>query len=146
MFESVERRNSFVRVESEQFGDKILGLCAHLGPLWLVDGVLSREHGLYYLLISAAVERRVPAEQNIKNDTAAPKIALLIVALFQNFGRNIIRRAILLAHLLLRIKHARCTKVDNGDSWVLALLIEEQILRLQVTMHDVARMAVVNGR
>jgi hypothetical protein len=49
-----------------------------------------------------------------------------------------------LVHLFLWIKHARSSKVDNSNARVLALFVKEKILWLQITMDDVAGMAVVN--
>lgn len=144
VLEGIESRNSFFGVESQELCDEVFGFGGNIGPLWLVDGVLAREHGLNYLLVSAAVEGRVAAKQDVEDDTAAPKIALLVVTFFQNFGRDVVRGAILLTHLFIRVKHARSAKVNNGDAWILALFVKKKVLWFQIAMHDVARVAVVN--
>jgi len=113
-------------------------------PLGLVQGEFTFEHGLDDVLVAGTVEGRVATEKDIQDDAAAPQIAHVIVAFLKHLGSYIIWRSVLLIHLLAAFVHTRCAKVNDGDSWMLAILVQEKILGLQVSMDDFATVAVVD--
>ena len=112
-------------------------------PFWLVECVLALEHGFNNFFVGLAIEWRVAAEQDVEDDTAAPKIALLVVALAEDLRRNVVGRPVLLGHLLARDEGSGRAEVDNSNACLISRPVEKQVFRLQVAMHDILTMAVV---
>ena len=96
------------------------------------------------VFVASTVEGRVTAEEDVEDNAATPQIAHVVVAFLKHFGGYVVWRPVLLIHFLAAFVHSRRAKVNDGDSWILAILIEEQILRLQVSVHDVAAVTVVD--
>jgi len=77
----------------DQFLDQILGLAAHVVPLFAIEVELALADHLEDLLVVVAVEGWIPTEQNVKDAACRPHIATHIVVTSQNFGRNIVGRS-----------------------------------------------------
>lgn len=145
MLQRLERRDAvFTRVD-EQLGDQVLGLLADVLPLGLIEGVLPLQHGLNDLLVRLPVEGWVPAEQDVKDHAARPEVALLVVALLQHFRGDVVRRAKFLCHFPSRDELPGGPKVNDGDTGVFAVFVEEEVLGLKVSVDNVAAVAVVDG-
>jgi hypothetical protein len=69
----------------------------------------------------------------------------MIILLLQNLWSNIIRSPKPLLHLPPGIKHPRRPKINNFDWGVLVLGLIQNILGLEVSMHDVLAMAIVDS-
>ena len=97
------------------------------------------------LFVSLAVEGRIPAQQNVQDHATTPQVALVVIAALQHFRCNVIRRSILLCHLHTWCKRTSCAKVNDGDSCLLSRSIKEQVLRLEISVHDIPCVTVVDG-
>lgn len=74
---------------------------------------MSSFNGLYNEFIARSIEGRVSTEQNVKNDAAAPKIALLIIAFLQHFRRNVVGCSELLREFLAWLYERGGSKVND---------------------------------
>ena len=69
----------------------------------------------------------------------------MVIAFFRHLRSNIVWSTILLTHFLTRLIYARRSKIDDRNSRVFPILIEEQILWLQVSVHNIALVTIING-
>ena len=115
-------------------------------PFRLIQCVLTCEYGLNNFFIGLAIEWRVAAQQDVQDDTAAPKIALLVIALLENLRSDVVRRAVLLDHLLAWSVRSGSAEVDNSNACLIARPIEKKIFWFQVSMHYVTTVAIVYRR
>lgn len=144
--EGIQGADSVVWVELKQLADQILGVSAHTVPLWLVKGVLARKHRLNDFLVVLPVKRWVSAEQDIQDHSATPKVTLVIIVLLENFRGDVVRSTVLLRHFLAWNVRSRRSEIDNGDARLVAGAVKEQILGLEISVNNVATVAVVDRR
>ena len=143
MLESINGSQTFVSVEGHKLGDQILGFSTDIAPN------LAAERPGAFLdlaqdLLVTSVERRGTAKHDVQHDTDTPHIALFSVFTIKNLGGDVIRCAIHLMHNVgptFSVVMMRRAKVDDLDR-SLVLNIDENILRLQITMGNVLTMAV----
>ena len=115
-------------------------------PLFFVRRKLTQLDTLDNLCLVRPVERRITAQKNVQDDADTPQVTLLVVIVVEHLRSNVVWRAVLLLHLLAGIEHARRAEVDDGDLWIVLVFIHEQVLRLEVSMHNLPLMAIVDGR
>ena len=113
------------------------------------DAVIEAEralaHLLHNILIGLSIERRHSREKNISDDTTGPDVALLVVVLVEDLGGDVVRSAELLVEVTVGVVDEGRAEVDDLDLIELFVLLEQDVLRLQVTMHDVCLVAVVDA-
>jgi len=80
----------------------------------------------------------------VKDDPDAPHVTLFVVLLLQDLRRNVGRRAKPLAHHLVLLKHSREPEVNHFDLVDAILHLEENVLRLEVSMHNALVVKVVH--
>ena len=97
-------------------------------------------------MIRLAIERRQSREEDVCDDSAGPNVTLLVVVLVENLRGDIVRSAKFLVKGSLWVVNKRGSKVNDLDLVELLVLLEEDILRLEITMHDVGLVAVVDAR
>jgi len=68
------------------------------------------------LLVIVAIERWVPAKQNVKNNSATPNITLGVILTIEDIRRNIIRSAKPCFELLVWFELHRCSKINHLHS------------------------------
>ena len=96
-------------------------------------------------MIGLSIERRHSRENNICDDTSGPDVALLVVVLVEDLGSDVVRSTELLVEVTAGVVDKGGTEVDDLNLVELFVLLEQDILRLQVTMHDVGLVAVVDA-
>ena len=147
MGQNFVRGKSLIWVFDKQSSDDIFGLVADRLPHWCVEVEvdvldLFKQHEV--ILIE---EGWCSAQQDVEHNTYTPQITTLIVReLLQNFRRHIARRAAGRLSELFFLDGSSQTKIRNLDycgSWILCRV--KQVLRLDVTMHNAQRMAVLYG-
>ena len=102
-------------------------------------------HLLHDILIGLSVEGRHSREKNVSNDTSGPDIALAVVVLVEDLGGDVVRSAELLVEVTVGVVDEGGAEVDDLDRVELFVLLEQDVLRLQITMHDVGLVAVVDA-
>jgi hypothetical protein len=122
-----------------------LGVLADSLPDTVLERELSLANALHDLLIGLTVEGRHTGQQDVSNDTCRPDIALLIVVFVEHLGSDVVWRAELLVKISVRVVDERGAEVDDLDLIKLLVLLEENILRLEVSVDDVVLMAVVDA-
>ncbi|GIX65410.1 ABC transporter ATP-binding protein, putative [Babesia caballi] len=133
------------RVEGDHATDEVLGALRDLAPLRHVEGELARLHLLDDRRLVRAVEGREAAQQNVQDHADGPDVALVVVHALEHLGRNVVRRADLLLHLGVDVAVRREAKVNDPDVGVDGLGLEQQVLRLEVAVHDVLPVHVVDA-
>jgi len=95
------------------------------------------------LLVVGPVERRVSAEEDVEDDACAPDVALFIVLLPQNFRSYVVRSSELLLEEDPCSEFGGCAEVDDLDFRILVVLVKQEVLGLEVPVHDVLAVDVV---
>lgn len=96
-----------------------------------------------------AIEWRPSTKQNVQDHSDAPYVAPFIVVWRENLGCNIVccaeslRKLYSLAGLVLKM--GRCAKVYDFYS-VVVFWIKQQILWLDISVHNVIAVTIGNGR
>jgi hypothetical protein len=96
------------------------------------------------------------AKQYIEYDTARPNIAFFIVAFFQYFRRDIVGLMIgcrkkyqnssnFLIHLVVRVENSTGPEVNDLDCCSRLTGLEEHVFGLEVSVHDIIRVAITDG-
>ena len=92
------------------------------------------KHIIYYIFSLFATKRWFSAKHDEHDNTHGPYIALCCVAALQNFRGNIIGCSIRLVHHLIRIYFLCQAKVNQFYMAVIVLFIQQEVLRLDITM------------
>ena len=129
----------------EQARDKVLAILRNRLPDAVVEVVGALTHLLHDVLVGLTIERWHAREENVSNDATGPDIALLVVVLVEDFRCDIIRRAELLVEVAVWIVDEGRAEINDLDLVVLLVLLEQDILGLQITMHNVPLVAVVDA-
>lgn len=124
--------------------DQVLRLLADLPPLRALQGEVPLPNIVEDLVVSLAVEGGTAAEQNVEDDPDAPDVALLAVGALEYFGGDVVGGAVLLREDYALDKLLAGAEVDDLDH-VSVLGVHQDILRLEVRVHDALRVAVGNG-
>jgi len=127
-------------------GDEIFTLLGYVVPDGVGEGELADLDFLHDLLIGRTVEGRHTREDDVGDDTARPNIALGSVVLGQNLGGDVVRSTQLLIENRILTEGNRGTEVDDLNLIKLLVLLEQDIFRLKITMHDVVGVTIVNAR
>ena len=141
----LSRRSLFSSVR-EEGADEALGVVRDLLPSAVLEGESTLTDLLHDLLVGLTVEGRHAGEENKSDDAARPDIALVVIVLVKNLRGDVVGRAELLVEVAVRVVHERGTEVDDLDLIELLVSLEQDVLRLQVTMDDVGLVAVVDAR
>ena len=144
VYESFCGRDSLVLL-AEHSGDQVLYLVRDLRPLWVIKVELTDLDLLNNLLIRASIEGRPSTEQDVENDSDGPNVTLFAVGTLDNLRSHVVRGSKHSMHGVLVIDSPGGAKIDELDNGVL-LVLEVNILRLYVPMHDRLLVQVVHGR
>lgn len=82
-----------VGVVCEQLGDQVLRLGGDVLPAGFREGVLANAHLFHNLLVAVAVEGGHSRKDDVQDDSARPDVALLVIFLIEDLGRDVVRRA-----------------------------------------------------
>ena len=69
----------------------------------------------------------------------------MVVVLVEDLGSDVVRSAELLVEVAVGVVDEGGAEVDDLDLVELFVLLEQDVLRLQVTMHDISLVAVVDA-
>lgn len=125
--------------------NEVLSLIRNLLPLRSLHRELSLLDALHDCLVSWAIKGRLAREKDVQDHTNAPDIALLAVGAHDDLRGNIVGSAEDAVHGVLVIDPARGAEVNKFDDCVF-LVLEVDILRLDVTVHDAVLVQVVDCR
>ena len=145
MLQGLAGRDALVRVLLEQLLHQVLRGLRDVLPLAITELILAA-HVLIKNLVGAVASKQRPArEHNVKDHTDTEDVSLAIVALLlQQLGCHIPRAATPQVQLLRAVfKHRGQAKIGNLQVPIVLLRRQQQILRLQVAMHDVASVEVL---
>ena len=144
VLEGISRRDA-VFFFAEDAGDKVLSLGADLVPAGAFERVLADLDLVNDLFVCLAVEGRFAREEDVQDDADAPDVALLTVGAMDDFRCHVVRCAENAVHRVLVVDAPGRSEVDQFDDRVL-LILEVNVLRLDVAVHDRVLVQVVHGR
>lgn len=125
--------------------DQVLGFFRNFSPPITFEAVFANADSLYDCLVSLPIERRLTTQQDVKDDTNTPHVALFTVGALDDLRCNIVRGTKDTVHSMLVIDSTRCSKVNQLDNCVL-LVLKVDVLRLDITVHNTVLMQVVDSR
>ena len=143
--QGLSRAGSLLRVVGQQGTDEILAVLRDGLPDAVVKVELAFAHLFHDVLIRLAIEWRHSREKNVRDDSSGPNIALVVVILVEDLRGDVVRRAELLVEVAVRVVDERGAEVDDLNLVELLVLLKQDILWLQVTMHNVSLVAVVDA-
>mmetsp|Transcript_117742 Transcript_117742/g.379969 ORF Transcript_117742/g.379969 Transcript_117742/m.379969 type:complete len:299 (+) Transcript_117742:555-1451(+) len=134
-------REAGAGVDVQQALRETASLLGDAPPLPRLQRVLSGGDVAYHHAVGAR-EGHVATEEYEVDDTQAPEVALACVALLQHLGRNVGDRA--KAAFYFRECIAPLAEAEvNQLQELAALLVEEKVFQLQVSVHDAVAVEVV---
>lgn len=145
MLKRVCGRRALITRVGEQGGDKVLAILRDRRPDTVVEVVRALADLLHDVLVGLAVERWLARQKNVCDDATGPDVALLVVVLVEDFRCDIVRRAKLLVEVAVGIVDEGRAEINDLDLVVLLVLLEQDILRFQIAVHDVPLVAVVDA-
>mmetsp|Transcript_36408 Transcript_36408/g.59846 ORF Transcript_36408/g.59846 Transcript_36408/m.59846 type:complete len:436 (-) Transcript_36408:69-1376(-) len=147
---------AILHFELEQLANQVAHLLRHrdvVGEPWPKAVLLRRAHAsdeaaldlfvdrlplVLAVFLRVDVEGRVAVEHHEQDHAHRPDVARVVVLLVaDDLGRSVVRRAAEVRQVLQARQHLAHAEVDDLDGRVLALVEEEDVVRLQVAVHDV---------
>lgn len=113
MLQGIFGTNSLIWIKLQQLIYKVNCFGCDALPFFIVRTVLTFLHIFYYLFIICSVEWRIATQQYVEDYAYAPEVTFFIVGIIEDLGRDIVWCAVLLLHLLTRVKDARGSEVNN---------------------------------
>ena len=143
--EGVPGRDALVWVLHQQLLHQVLRRHRDVLPLTVTELVLTLHVLIQNLVWAVAFEKRPARQNDVKDDSNAEYVRLAVVALLlEELGGDVARTAAAQVELLgVVFDHGGQAEVGNFQIPVVLLRGEEQVLRLQVPMHDVLGMQVL---
>lgn len=132
-------------VVSQQLGNEIFGVRADGGPNGGLEVKFTGANGGHDLGVGAAIKWRDAGQNDISHDTEGPDVALLAVVVVQHLGRNVVGSTDSLLLLLAGLKLHGSTEVNNLDLVELLGGLKQDILGLEISVHNVEAMAVADA-
>uniref|UniRef100_A0A7C9ES81 Uncharacterized protein n=1 Tax=Opuntia streptacantha TaxID=393608 RepID=A0A7C9ES81_OPUST len=98
------------------------------------------QYSIKYPLLRFCPEGRHTTQENVQHDSSTPNVNLLPVPPTQYLRSNIIRTAYYVPIDFTFLNKHRQTKISGLKEGILILAREQEILRLQIPMHDTHKM------
>ena len=120
----------------EKLGNEVFGLFRYSSPVfeWKVDVCVS------YLpeddLLSLIVKWRVPTQEQVGDDTHTPYVTVEGVLSIEHLWSHVVRRTNSSLEVTVKVLELGKTEVNQLDLSVLVLVLEQEVLRLYISMHD----------
>ena len=132
-------------VVGQQGADEAFAVLRDGLPDAVIKVELALAHLFHDILVGLSIEGRHAGEKNIRDHTRGPDVALMVVVLVEDLRSDVIGSTELLVEVTVGVVHQGGTEIDDLDLVELFVLLKQDILRLQVAMHDVGLMAVVDA-
>mmetsp|Transcript_60321 Transcript_60321/g.136358 ORF Transcript_60321/g.136358 Transcript_60321/m.136358 type:complete len:207 (-) Transcript_60321:330-950(-) len=130
-----------VRVCVEHLRDEVFAVAGDVAPVLVVEDELplfDDPEELLAVFRVLGLKRRVPPEQNVRDDAGAPDVALEVVQLvLDDLRGHVVRRP---AHLVevFAVTFGGEAEVREHDTRVAVLVAQQEVLGLQVAMGDLS--------
>lgn len=145
MVQTLGGTRSLVGVLGEQLGDEVLALLGNVVPYGVGEGEFADLNLLHNFLVSRSIEGRHTRKDDIDKDTTRPNVAFRTVILGQNFRSDVVRSTQLFVLALGLREGDGGAEVDDLDLVEFFVLFEQDVFRLQITMHDSIGVTVVDA-
>ena len=128
---------SVLYINGQQTGNEIFSILRNALPDWWGEVEITLLDSSHDLVITAAIEWWNTGQDDIAHNTGGPNIAFFAVFMSKDLWCNIIWSTNSLRELLTWFKLLSSTKIDDFDLVVFLICFQENILGLQITMHNV---------
>lgn len=146
MLQRLTGRNTLLWIFEKHFLDNVFGFVRYLIPIFGREVNFRLFIGNQYFIYLVAPKRRPATEQHVEDDSSTENINLLIIAnVFEQFGPHVARRATSQLQELPILDEGGQSKVSNPEIVIVRLRSKDQILRLQISVHDIVRMQVLQS-
>ena len=142
MFECISCINSFGRIFFQQTQKKIFGISANFLPSTICEFYLMSLYLIKSVLSFGASKGRLGGQEDIEDDTTAPKVTFVSEISFNNLGRHVADSSHKLGTLYFMFDHSvSSSKVKQFDLNLLSvhLIIEffdkNNIFQFEISMH-----------
>ena len=134
-----------VFIHAHKFAEEILGALTDLLEVTMAHFDIASAYLGQYAGVFIAVEGRAAHEHDVEDDTCGPDIALVIVVVveLEDFRCDVVRGTASLSQVLARLELRREAKIDQLEAFLNIIFFQkDQVLRLDVPMHDILRVQV----
>lgn len=136
---------AFLGVHGQHGFDKVLDNRGDVLPCTRLVVRCALEDLLFNLFVVFSIERRGAREDHVADHSKGPDVTLLIVFSRHDFWRHIKWCADLLIELRTSIEFCSDSEVDNFGAFEVFAALEEDVLRLEVSVDDSLAVEVVEG-
>ena len=143
MLQGIFGTYSLIWIKLQQLIYKINGFWCDALPFLIVRTILTFLHIFYYLFIVGSVERRIATQQYVEYYAYTPQVTFFIIRIIEDLWRYVVWCAVLLLHLLTRVKDARGSEVNYCYFGIILVSVQQQVLRFEVSMNYVTLMAII---
>jgi len=146
VLQSLTGRHSALGPHNELL-DKIFGFIGHSIPLFALEIELACSDHLQNFLIVVTVERRVATEEDVEHAASAPHITRNVVVASEHLRRDVIRGSSACLHTMeaTTFHNFGQAEVNDLEVGVVCGRLEQEVFGLEVPMHDVLCVAVVQS-
>lgn len=103
------------------------------------------EHVIDDVFVGFTAEGRLAAKHNVHDYTHRPDIALRRVTAFQDLRSDVVRGSVRLVHDLVGDNTLRKSKINELDMTVVVFFVEQEVLRLDVTVANAVGVQITKG-
>eukprot|EP01136_Pigoraptor_vietnamica_P018181 Opistho-1_new@64398 len=147
VLEDLVGREALLGIHHEHLLDHVLGRLRDCGPVRRVKLKVALHDLLEKHGVVVVVKRGITAQQNVRNHADGPEIDGLAVTLLpENLGGDIVGRAAGRLKAEVVVDEFGEAKVGDHDVRVRLLRPEEKVLGLEVSVHNIERVEVADGR
>jgi hypothetical protein len=129
------------RRRPQHSADQVLGAVGDGRPRLRVEVDGPLQHGVEDALLRLRPERRHPAEEDVHDDPRRPHVRLGPVVLAQHLRRHVVGGAHHVGEHLAGLEEDGEAEVDGLERRVVAPVLEQEVLGLEVPVHDAQRVA-----
>ena len=145
VLQSLLGRRPLVFIHAHKFAEEILGALTDVLEVSMAHFDIASAYFGQNACVFIAVEGRTAHEHDVEDDTCGPDIALVIVVVveLEDFRCDVVRGTASLGQMLARLKLRRESEIDQLEAFLDVIFFQkDQVLRLDVPMHDILRVQV----
>ena len=146
MLESLGSGGSVLLLVGEELGDEVLAVVGDVVPDLIVKAETTGADLLHDLLVRLPVEGWHTGKEDVGDDSAGPDIALGVVVLVQNLWGDVVGCTEFLVEVFVGVVDEGGTEIDDLDGIEFLVLLEQNVLGLEISVHNVVLMAVIDAR
>ena len=135
------------RVDAEELLNQVLDLMRVYPPVVGIKLEVTRLDFFLQILQTFSPKRRVATTENVEQYSARPQITLCVISFLEYFGCYVVWSAKDTRQEFVIFELGRYSEINNFDHYIVLIVstIYENVLSLQVAVHNILLMAVKNS-